>query len=60
MTLAKAAPDANYIVQLTPSWGDGAAASATVDNSFAPLQHNFRYVVHTAVTILKVLSTHLV
>lgn len=42
VTLAKAAPDANYIVQLTPSWGNGEAASATLDNSFTQTTTQFQ------------------
>lgn len=42
VTLAKAAPDNNYIVNATPSWGGAAGASATLDDGFAQTTTQFQ------------------
>lgn len=42
VTLTKAAPDVNYIVNATPSWGGAAGASATDDESFTKTTTQFQ------------------
>ncbi|MBV6550048.1 hypothetical protein [Acinetobacter soli] len=42
VTLQDAAPDSNYIIEATASWGNGEAASATIDNSFEPTTKRFQ------------------
>lgn len=42
VTLAKAAPDVNYIVNATPSWGGAAGASATDDEAFTKTTTQFQ------------------
>lgn len=42
VTLAKAAPDNNYIVNTTPSWGGTAGASATLDDGFVQTTTQFQ------------------